>query len=101
MMLAQNTAAATLLWTLGHQVQCLARGKPGLQPNRVCVLLYANRHGDTMAQQQEGQFVAQGIKTNELRSYGSKLIEKNDLICPEQCPNLSAQLPHTILRGAV
>ena len=34
-------------------VQYLARGNPGLQPNRGCVLLYTTRHGDTMARQQE------------------------------------------------
>ena len=67
------------------------------------------------------------IQTNELRSYGSKLIEKKKkkftmhrtaslvkklllaqprqakppLRFAEQCPNLSAQSPRTILRGAV
>ena len=42
-----------------HPVQCLARDKPGPQPNRCSVLLYTTRHGDTMARQQEGHCVAQ------------------------------------------
>ena len=40
-------------------VKCLARGKPGLQPNRGCMLLYATRRGDTIAQHKKGQCVAQ------------------------------------------
>ena len=43
-------------------VQCLARSKPGLQPNRGCELLYTTRHGDTMAQHKEGQCAIQRRK---------------------------------------
>ena len=34
------------------------------------------------------------IQTNELRSYGSKLIGKRSSECPEHSPKLDAQLPH-------
>ena len=37
------------------------------------------------------------IQTNELRSCGSKLVEKTSSECPEHCPKLSAPLPRNIL----
>ena len=37
------------------------------------------------------------IQTNELRSYGSKLVEKTSYVCPEQCPKLDVQLPRNNL----
>ena len=37
--------------------------------------------------------VVSSIQTNILKLYGSKLVGKTFLECPEQCPRLDAQLP--------
>ena len=51
--------------------------------------------------QGNGKWWVTTFKQTNYGSYGSKLIEKMSYLCPGQCPNFSAQLQHTILRGAV
>ena len=57
----------------------------------------ANRVQETKCRVRFTLTMLHTIQTNELRSCGSKLVEKTSSKCPEHCPKLSAPLPHNIL----